>query len=243
MASVQLSIRAGISHGVFPMPKGAEAFSAYGIASGKGLIPEMENAARQTLDHPMTFEILGEGLRLFEGWALRDLAHFRKRCRDNLVACFESFLQLGQPFNVWIPCSRPSARLLQQTNLYLNPNPGQTATGYSPSWLTELFQKHLDESCETFSKPLLDPRSIHREYFSALEGHIRSYYCMSCPMVHALKGVQFGKDLEDRLTQALSEVCTSFVSGGIQRDKTQALLKVRLDLILHRRATHRISRI
>ncbi len=30
----------------------------------------MENAARQKLDHSMTFEILGEGLRLFEGWAL-----------------------------------------------------------------------------------------------------------------------------------------------------------------------------
>ncbi|KAF8491519.1 hypothetical protein F5888DRAFT_1053918 [Russula emetica] len=109
MASVQSYIRAEVSHGVFPMPKGAEAFSAYAIACSKGLIPEMENAARQTLDHPMTFEILGEGLRLFEDWALRDLARFRKRCRDNLVACFESFLQLGQPpFNVWIPCYQQS---------------------------------------------------------------------------------------------------------------------------------------
>jgi hypothetical protein len=93
MASVQSFIRAEVSRGEFPAPKGAEAFSAYAIASGKGLIPEMENAARQTLDHPMTFEILGEGLRLFEGWALRDLANFRKRYRDNLVSCFESFLK------------------------------------------------------------------------------------------------------------------------------------------------------
>ena len=91
IASVQSSIRAQVSHGVFPTPKRVEAFSAYAIASGKGLIPEMENAARQTLDHPMTFEVLGEELRLFEGWALRDLARFRKRCRDNPVACFESF--------------------------------------------------------------------------------------------------------------------------------------------------------
>jgi hypothetical protein len=57
----------GQSRGTFPVPKGAEAFTAYAIASAKGLTPEMENAAHLTLDHPMTFESLGEGLRLFEG--------------------------------------------------------------------------------------------------------------------------------------------------------------------------------
>ena len=214
MASVKSYIRAVVNHGVFPTPKGAEAFSAYAIASGKRLIPEMENAARQTLDHPMTFEIIGEGLRLFEGWALRDLARFRKRCRDNLLACFESFLQLGQPpFNVWIPCTQLDQWNDQknQTYLYTYGNPDTETTGYSPSWLTEFFQKHLNELCEAFSKPLLSPRSIHNEYFSALEGHITSYRCISCTKVHALKGVQFCEDLEDRLTQALSEVCISFV--------------------------------
>ena len=75
MTSVQSSIRAEVSRGVFPAPNGAEAFAAYAIAAGKGLIPEMEKAARQTLDHPMTFEVLGEGLRLFEGWALRELVN------------------------------------------------------------------------------------------------------------------------------------------------------------------------
>jgi hypothetical protein len=90
MASVQSSIRAKVKCGEFPAPKGAEAFPAYAIASAKDLIPEMENAARQTLDHPMTFEFLGEELRLFGGWALRDLASFRKRCRDNLVTCLNS---------------------------------------------------------------------------------------------------------------------------------------------------------
>ena len=67
MASVQSYIRAEVSHGVFPTPQGAEAFSAYAIASGKGLVPEMENTARQTLDHPMTFEVLGEGLHCSRG--------------------------------------------------------------------------------------------------------------------------------------------------------------------------------
>jgi hypothetical protein len=91
MTSVQLSIRAKVKCGEFPAPTGHQAFAAYAIASAKGLIPEMENAARQTLDLPMTFESLGGGLRLFEGRALRDLAGFRKRCRDNLVTCLDSF--------------------------------------------------------------------------------------------------------------------------------------------------------
>jgi hypothetical protein len=82
MTSVQTSIRLRVKWEEFPAPKGAEAFAAYAIASAKGLIPEMENAARLTLNHPMTFENLGEGLRLFEGSALRDLAGFRKRDRE-----------------------------------------------------------------------------------------------------------------------------------------------------------------
>ncbi len=56
MDSVQSFIRDEVKHGAFPSPIGAEAFSAYVIASSKGLIPEMENAARQTLELPMTFE-------------------------------------------------------------------------------------------------------------------------------------------------------------------------------------------
>ena len=60
MDSVQSSIRAKVKLGEFPAPKGAEAFSAYAIAWRKRLFLEMENAARQTLDLPMTFEILGE---------------------------------------------------------------------------------------------------------------------------------------------------------------------------------------
>lgn len=70
MTSVQSTIRAKVRHGEFPAPNGAEAFSAYVIALGKGLVQEMENAAHQTLHLPMTFEVLGEGLRLFDGGGL-----------------------------------------------------------------------------------------------------------------------------------------------------------------------------
>ena len=250
MAIVQSSIRDKVSKGEFPAPKGADAFSAYVIASGKGLIPEMENAARQTLDHPMTFEILGEGLRLSEGWALRDLAKFRKRYRDNLVSCFTSFLKVGESqSNIWTSCASystyQSKNRRKNSALY-----GDAATLYSrsylpmsnmnkslPSWLAELYQKHLTELQETFSKSLFNPRSIRGEYLSALQAHIDSEShseeessstlqdhiiseshtgsCVSCTKVHTEKGEMFCRDLEDRLTQALNEVCYCQFFKGI----------------------------
>ena len=216
MASVQSFIRDEVNCGVFPAPKDAEAFCAYAIASSTGLIPETENAARQTLDHPMTFEIIGEGLRLFEGWALRDLANFRRRCRDNLVSCFESFLKTEESlFNIWTPCA---SYTYHPRNSYDEHGRYHSAESYSkstlsmsntnkslPSWLAELFQKHVDESRKAFSRPLFNPRNIRGEYVSALKNHLDSYRCVSCSSVYSLNGETLCKELEDRLTQALSE--------------------------------------
>ena len=78
MESVQFIIRAAIKVGKFPAPVKAEGFSAYAIASGLGLVPEAEDAARLTLGQPMTFESLGEELRLFKGRTLFDLIRYRK---------------------------------------------------------------------------------------------------------------------------------------------------------------------
>ena len=77
MESVQSNIRSAISDGTFPAPVGAEGLNAYVLASDMGLVPEMEDAARLTLDEPMTFESLGEGLRSFKGRALCDLIRYR----------------------------------------------------------------------------------------------------------------------------------------------------------------------
>jgi hypothetical protein len=93
MASTQSYIRGEISLGSFPKPDNrGEAFGAYAIASSMGLDPEMEYAARRTLDLPMAFETLGENLRLFKGRALRDLLLYhavndhkrRRRLNSNL---------------------------------------------------------------------------------------------------------------------------------------------------------------
>ena len=202
MDAVQASIRAEVNQEAFPTPKGAEVFSAYGIASRKGLIPEMEKAARQTLDHPMTFEILGEGLRSFEGWALLDLANFRKRYRDNLVSCFKSFLKIEEmQLDIWTYCDYNVSRSGSYSLPIFNVN------GFLPSWVVDLYQKHIDGLQEAFSKSLFNPQNIRGEYLSALQDHIKSHVCVSCAVVHIEKGETLFKDLENRLTQAVNEVC------------------------------------
>jgi hypothetical protein len=193
MASVQSSIRAEVKRGEFPAPTGAEAFPAYAIAAGKRLIPEMENAARQTLDHPMSFEILGEGLRLFEGWALHDLAGFRKRCRDNFIACLDSFIEVQPPgpSSIWVGCPdvMPTARAeAHRPNRVL------------PKWLNELLSRNRNVlKFQTFTH-LLDIQSrMRQEYLTALQNHTTCNFCLG---VHLRNGATFCADLENKLAEA-----------------------------------------
>ncbi|KAH9976410.1 hypothetical protein BGW80DRAFT_1203399, partial [Lactifluus volemus] len=79
MGAVQSSIRAEVSQKTFTTLTGSGVFRAYAMASSKRLVPEMENAARLTLDYPMTFECLGDDLGLFDSRALRDLVNYRRR--------------------------------------------------------------------------------------------------------------------------------------------------------------------
>ena len=200
MAGVQSRIRAEIQNNIFPALTGPETFRSYAISSSGKLPSEFGELARLTLNFPMTFEYLCDELPSFEGRALRDLVGFRKRCRDNLVSCFKSFFSLDQPLNIWTPCTSDSR----------NSQPHAS----SPQWLTQFFQNHLNKSHEAFSNPLFDPRNIRGEYLSALRAHINLSRCISCTKAHTLNGETFCKALEDRLTQALSEVRTPFIIWG-----------------------------
>ena len=200
MVGVLSRIRAEMQSKTFPALTGPETFRSYAISSCGELRSGIDKFARLTLYFPMTFEYLCEELPSFEGPALRDLVRFRKRCRDNLVSCFESFLRLDQPLNIWTSCTIKTSYSSYSAPLLP-----------TPSWLTQLFQKHLNESREAFSKPFFDPIKIRGEYLSALQAHINTQDCTSCTKVHTLKGETFCKALEDRLTQALSEVRTSIV--------------------------------
>ena len=77
MVLIQLYIRDEVKRGTFPAPTKAQASRAYVMASSLGLVPEMEHAAQLTMDEPMTFESLGEDLRLFSGQVLRELIRYR----------------------------------------------------------------------------------------------------------------------------------------------------------------------
>jgi hypothetical protein len=77
----------------------------YAVACNKRLIPEMETAARLSLNYPLTFESLGEELRLFDGWALRGLAEFRLRCERDLESRMKSFKDSQNgPSKIWTDC-------------------------------------------------------------------------------------------------------------------------------------------
>jgi len=193
MTSIQSSIRAKVKLGEFPTPKGAEAFSAYAIAGCKGLIPEMESAACQTLDLPMTFEVLGKRLRLFDGRALRDLASFRKRCRDNFIACIDSFLEV-QPTglsSIWVGCPEvmpPTRHSSTQRNRVL------------PSWLSQLLSSNRNNlKLQKFTHPLDIHSRIREEYTTAFQTHAN---CQFCSGVHKRNGSTFFAGLQNKLAEA-----------------------------------------
>ena len=108
MDTVSATVRSKV---VLPTTKAA--FGAYAIASSKQLLPEMEAAARLTLDHPMTFEILLDALPLFEGSALLNLVRFRERCHDKFLSFFVGFVDGddGQS-KAWYGCRKTKAHIL-----------------------------------------------------------------------------------------------------------------------------------
>ena len=206
MAAVQSSIRAEVGRKGLLSPKGAEAFRVYAIACRSRLIPEMETTARLTLDYPMTFEYLGEALRPFEGWALRDLTNFRQRCTDSLTSCFKSLSDdRNGPSRFWVGCPAlvPRIHTRQSRN-----------EGFFPIWLVEIFARklrHLDGSTFTLN-PSTIRTNIRKEYFGAFQAHVHSQDCGFCTRVHALKGEAFCAEIEEMLARA-GNVQYSFCEG------------------------------
>ncbi|KAH9167976.1 hypothetical protein EDB89DRAFT_2232046 [Lactarius sanguifluus] len=181
MISIQSYIRAEIKR--WPPPFGAEAFRTYAIASSMGLIPEIENAARLTLGYPMTFESLGDGLRSFKGSALCDLVRYRRRCRDNLVLCLNSFFDAHSRRQIWEGCRE----------------------GSSYTWLVNFFTSKSAEmnDSEGFTRAISSPSTILEGFQVALKDHMQSG-CYSCVRVH-MEGQTFCKELEKELVQKLDE--------------------------------------
>ena len=191
MASVQSFIRAEVSRGASPGPKEAEAFPAFAIAAANGLNPEIENAARLTLDQPMKFKSLGEGLRLFEGRDLHFLLDYRRRCRDDLVTRLD-LLQKSLVSSSWVGCPEVMPMRDPRQNRVL------------PRWLNRLLSRNRDDfKLQKVTRPLdVYPRIIF-EYLTELENHESCNFCMQ---VHMRTGIRFLCKLERELAHAHNKV-------------------------------------
>lgn len=196
MAAVQSSIRAEVSRKAYMTLIKTGTFHAYAIACSKQLAPEMESAARLTLDNPMTFESIGDELGLFDGWALRDLARFRKRCRDSIVLCLETFLDPQDgPSKVWVGCLPTKA-----------PTPVSWSTTREPpviaGWLHDFISHNVRELQTSFTRPLLERSNFRKQYLTALKTHIRVTNCTFCPKQHVMEGESFWEVLQNKVTLA-----------------------------------------
>ncbi|KAI0301722.1 hypothetical protein B0F90DRAFT_1717291 [Multifurca ochricompacta] len=205
MAAVQSSLRVEISQKTFPALTSTPAapFHAYAIASSKGLTPEMEHAARLTLDYPMTFESIGDELKLFDGWALRDLAHFRKRCRDSIVLFLKSLLDCHEePSKIWVGCLNTPRNRSRDQGLLL------------AGWLHDLILRNIRELQRGFTCALPNEEGLRKQYMTALQAHIRETGCSFCSRVHVMEGDWYWERTENGLSLAKQQVCfNSNVSG------------------------------
>lgn len=200
MESIGSLIRTKVESGEFPEPEGTETFAAYAIACDKGLIPEMEYAARLTLAQPMTFDTLGKGLRLFKHQALRDLANFRQRCLDNLVTCLRLYLEVGPsgPSKLWVGCpevmsSTPSYEECKQSRAL-------------PKWLEQFFLRKLNDlKRDKIAHPIFKQSILWEEgeYRAALKSHDDCNFCLR---IQAINGFKHSQDLYSAMRQAIEKV-------------------------------------
>ena len=201
------------------------AFRAYAIAFSNGLSQETESAARLTLDYPLTFEALGDNLTLFVDSALSELADYRKECRDSVVSCLESFLDVRNgPSKIWVGCpsskppiehsspgkpsgKQPRGSSAATSSLWstLHENNERTL----PSWLHDLFAQLIEESKQYFTNSLINPSRIREQYLAALRKHSPDKNgCITCMVVHTHCGERYCVELEQKLTSARKKVPT-----------------------------------
>lgn len=174
-------------------PTTEAAFRAYAIASRKRLIPEMEAAARITLDHPMTFELIMDALPLFENSALHDLLDFRERCRDNLLSFFVSFADGTDNLSkVWNNC-----------HMTKRPYGGKNVVA---EWFHDLVSQQVKNLQDPYyACPLPKSSTLHKEYNEALCSHISRIQCTSCSKLYSMEAHR--DEWLCRATKARDEVC------------------------------------
>jgi hypothetical protein len=235
MGAVQSFIRAKASQRkLSPL----DVFRAYALASSWRLIPEMNMAARLSLNLRMSLGYLGDELQRFEGWALRALVKYRMLHQANFIMCLKFFLDAcTSPSKIWIACPGPKAPPLNTyshfgficeafirdlTNLSGTRGPlapridadghgGSEASAPTlPMWLYDVFTNEI-VSAATMAPELrlVTPSDIRAKYLSALQKHVSKDKCTPCLEVHAMEGEKYMVELERALTQARNNVGAS----------------------------------
>jgi hypothetical protein len=193
MDAVQSFIRAEVSRKGLLSSTHAGVFHVYAVAYSKRLMPEVATAARLTLGHPLTFESLGGDLRLFEGWALRDLADYRLRSKHKFWSNWRSFSDyVNGPSKIWVDC--PASNGLNDVRRL-------------PTWLQHCSRSGLMMGGMSllvlrggrFLPVLVDsltetiPTSVRLcdKYLKALKSHVKEKDCNFCMKVHILEGEKF----------------------------------------------------
>jgi len=194
MDAVQSSIRAGVSRKKL---LSGGAFHVYAVAYSKGLIPETAIAARNTLGYPLTFEALGDSLRLFEGGALCDLTDFRLRSIDNFSSNLNSFsCRAKGPSKIWVGC--PTAK------------GGKNASNL-PTWLEFLHSGPIQ--ARKFSETIPTSAQLCDRYMKALQSHVKEKDCNFCMKVHTLEGEKYCDNLREISTPGLAWNAPAPTSG------------------------------
>ncbi len=177
MDAAQSAIRMEINRkGLLSSTNAAEVFQVYAVACNKGLIPEMESSARLSLAYPLTFESLGDALQSFEGWALRDLANFRRHSIRTFASNLKIFLECRSgPSKIWAGCHGAETR---------------------PYWLSICLRTPNLEDPDSFTKPIPTTAQLCDMYFMALQVHIEQIDCNSCMRVHILRGKEYCEKLK-----------------------------------------------
>jgi hypothetical protein len=167
MGEVQSSVRAEVSRReLLSQTDSAGIFHMYAVACKKRLVPEMEKAARLSLDHPMTFESIGEALRSFDDWALRDLADFRLRCVRSFVSGKKLFSDSQNgPSKIWAGCPFVEHR--------------GTPHHHLPWWLGRNFYVDSRYECD-FSKTVPTSVQFREKFLRDLQDHIDVKDCHFC---------------------------------------------------------------
>jgi hypothetical protein len=195
MDLAQSSIRAEVSRRGSLSSTRAEIFRVYAVAYRKGLIPEMATAARLTLGYPLTFESLGDALRVFEGCALRDLADFRWRSTCNLQSNWRSFSDCHEGASkIWVGC--PTTE-------------GENHVRRLPTWLQNCLRLRLKMPTwfahnlhGSFTESTPTSMQLCDNYLKALQSHVKEKDCNFCMKVHILEGETFCAKMKDILEEA-----------------------------------------